>query len=96
MMITGHDNDFYAVLENKERCTNCGHRIERYPFLHWHGTPDILFCGKCCHEIKAGFAADLINVAATVELQALCPAYRSHSFTRQDISRPVKRTAVTF
>ena len=51
-------------------CMICGDPL-RYPFLEWHAEKenrDIVICGRCCQKIKKGFMADLIQIAATMEL----------------------------
>jgi hypothetical protein len=54
-------------------CVLCSSPL-RYPFLHW----DVIkICGPCCRHIKAGFIADLIQVAASVDIQSL--GGRDHS-----------------
>lgn len=69
--ITGKHDDHCGTLRHPERkCAECNKEIYRYPFLEWNS---VRFCGDCCHKIKKGFTADLIHVAAIVELQKQCP-----------------------
>jgi len=54
----------------REPCMICGDPL-RYPYLEWHAereNKDIVICGKCCQKIKKGFMADLIQIAATMDL----------------------------
>jgi uncharacterized CHY-type Zn-finger protein len=54
-------------------CMICGDSL-RYPYLEWHTDKEnrhIVICGRCCQKIKKGFVADLIQVAASMELRDL-------------------------
>jgi hypothetical protein len=56
----------------RENCTLCGTKLARFPILHWNGTAkgtNISICGTCCQKIKVGFMEDLIQIAATIEMQ---------------------------
>jgi hypothetical protein len=48
-----------------------------YPFLCWQRFTktgdDINLCGHCCQKIKKGFIADLIQIAACMEISDLYP-----------------------
>jgi hypothetical protein len=52
------------------------------PFFEWmcRGGPNLHICGRCCHTNKRGIIADLIQLAATVELRSL--SYGSGAFVR--------------
>jgi len=66
--------DHYFDDKSKARCCGCGDAILCYPFLSWvvgSRQSEIYFCGECCQQIKRGFTADLIQVTAIMELQAL-------------------------
>jgi hypothetical protein len=55
----------------KSKCNICEHRLT-FPFMCWEGAnPPITICGHCCQEIKRGFTADLVQLAATMEMQGL-------------------------
>jgi hypothetical protein len=60
-------------------CLVCRGRL-RYPILQWNER--LAICGECCVGIKKGFTADLIQVAAIVELNDL--GYRDHTFVRKN------------
>jgi len=55
-------------------CILCGHQLQ-YPFLEWHRDSEegqhISICGKCCQKIRKGFTADLIQVAASMDIRQL-------------------------
>lgn len=77
--ITTKDWNFPSEVEKgRRRCTMCDENLQP-PFLHW----DSLFlCSKCCLKLRRdtagldnvfepGLAADLVHVAAIMELHAL-------------------------
>lgn len=75
-------DDMYSFFNNEnKKCCNCDEVICRYPFMCWWG--EVAFCGECCHKIKGGFTADLIQVAATVEIQNLCNRYHDRMLVRE-------------
>lgn len=51
--------------KGKGKCGCCGETLVHYPFLEWN---DLRIRAKCCQEIKRGFIADLIQVAAIRDL----------------------------
>jgi hypothetical protein len=57
-------------------CLLCS-RMLHYPFLCWQGHTkadgDINLCGRCCQKIRNGFIADLIQIAASMEIRELYP-----------------------
>jgi hypothetical protein len=68
---TGHDIR-ERLSKPADKCTICGGCLG-YPYLHWDGSGagvDIHICGKCCLRIKDGFIMDLVQISATMELQA--------------------------
>ena len=66
---------------NKQPCLVCGNLV-RYPFLEWD---NIQICGPCCQRIKQGFTADLIHVAAIMDLHDI--GYPHFTLTREPVSR---------
>jgi hypothetical protein len=42
-----------------------------YPFVQWRGHTDIVICSRCCSQIKSGLMADMIQVAANLDLISL-------------------------
>ena len=92
-VVLGSFDDFHAVLKKKLKCNMCEETICRYPFLHWDCTPDILICSECCRTNKEGFTADLIQITAIAEFQALKDAYCNFTFVRRDIERLEKEYA---
>jgi hypothetical protein len=80
------DIDGYDVdrVHNGEPCTACGDPVYP-PFVAWRcpGTVDcILICAECCQGMRAGLAADMIQVCAIMELRALGPNYRNTGLSR--------------
>jgi len=67
-IILGAHCDYQRMANRK--CAVCGNKVE-YPFLHWDSPAAMCICGDCCHEIKRGLTADLIQIAAIVDLQKL-------------------------
>ena len=68
----------------RDPCRLCGDPL-RYPYLEWQAgreDRDIVICGRCCQKIKKGFMADLIQIAATMELRDL--NYPYHLVIRMD------------
>ena len=65
-----------------ERCAVCRDRL-RFPFLDWHGT-DIQICGSYCQDIKRGFIADLIQIAAIKDMHDLDDSFKSATLVRRD------------
>src|SRR5262249_16142123 len=55
-------------------CMLCGEGL-LYPYLEWRAEKEngkgIVICGRCCQKIKKGFMADLIQIAAGMELRDL-------------------------
>jgi len=71
--------DMRIYAKEKYKCTLCNASLT-FPFLYWedgyrdrHGfhITYIALCNHCCAKIKKGFMADLIQCAATAELNAL-------------------------
>jgi hypothetical protein len=67
-------------------CFRCGGPCH-YPFLHWDGKKperSLFICSRCCHEIKSGLMADLVHLAAIVDLRRL--GYVKETLTRESLS----------
>jgi hypothetical protein len=65
----------------KAKCSVCGDTLHHYPFLEWHCDQRILICPTCCQTMKRGFMADLIQLAATRDLQDV--GYSDHKLIRK-------------
>jgi hypothetical protein len=61
-------------------CNVCSNLLTHYPFMEWHGA-EIFLCAKCAHDIKQGFTADLIHIAAIYELHGA--GYHQHTLVRK-------------
>jgi hypothetical protein len=84
MTVVISEHDIYAPRsDTKPSCTVCGIDHLHYPFLWWQGETDICICRWCCAKIKAGFTADLVQVAAIVEMQAVNSAYSTSTLQRR-------------
>jgi hypothetical protein len=55
-------------------CSVCGNGVQP-PFMAWEAETDILICGPCASRVKDGFAADLIHLAAIMELKKVQPEF---------------------
>lgn|SRR5262249_49632025 len=54
-----------------DKCSLCDEPLH-FPFLFWReGGPSLCICGTCCQKIKGRFIADLIQVAAIMDINAL-------------------------
>jgi hypothetical protein len=69
-------------------CFHCGGPCH-YPFTHWDGEPELFICTRCCAQIKAGLMADLVQVAANLELINL--GYRDALLVRESTTSLNKR-----
>ena len=49
-------------------CTCCGEPV-RPPYMVWRAETDIVICEDCAGNIKDGFCADLIHLAALRQLR---------------------------
>jgi hypothetical protein len=59
------------------KCAICDTSHLAYPYLAWRA---LCICGPCCLEIKRGLTADIVHVAAIMELRAL--GYRDDTLER--------------
>jgi hypothetical protein len=57
---------------HSEKCTHCGDGLFP-PYLAWTGKSDFFLCGPCGEQIKDGLIADLVHLAAVVQLQRHLP-----------------------
>lgn len=82
-VITNKYEDHPCYRHSSERRGNCSECKEplHYPFLEWNN--EVHFCGKCCQRIKKGFTADLIHVAAIMDLRDV--GYRQETFIRKSM-----------
>jgi hypothetical protein len=72
-VITAREHDHECVgfgRRHAQPCFNCN-KPASYPFVHWRGHTDIVICSRCCSQIKMGLMADMIQVAANLELISL-------------------------
>ena len=72
-------------------CFNCGSGRMMPPYMAWracireHGSLKLgllYLCRSCAHKIKAGFASDLIHLAAIHEIQSVDATYSDHTLER--------------
>src|SRR5262245_13141943 len=83
MTVVISEHDFCEGVADAASCAACGRKPLHFPFLWWRGETDICICGKCCVWIKGGFMADLIHVAAIVEMQKANPGYAHDTLQRR-------------
>lgn len=70
MTVITSEQDKSTLKVTEDHCTIC--RAELHPpFLEWVCKSSLYFCGACCRQIKDGMMADLIQVSAITELQAV-------------------------
>ena len=64
----------YDLHTGGSNCSVCNDKLQA-PFVAWMCTEgpvgDLFFCGTCCRKIKNGLMADMIQVAAIAEINAL-------------------------
>lgn len=65
-VIISEATDWWTTSYPDSKCCVCQGRLG-FPRLDWKGS-SLKICGRCCVKIKRGFIADLIHVAAIVEL----------------------------
>jgi hypothetical protein len=53
-----------------KKCGICNGQL-RFPYLHWQGATALFICGPCCVAAKKGLTADIIQLAAIVEIQQI-------------------------
>jgi hypothetical protein len=53
----------------ERKCVLCDGKLWP-PFLHWHNQT-LFICGECCRQNKNGLTADLVHVAAIMDLRNL-------------------------
>src|SRR5262245_25703704 len=68
---TRHD---YWSWHKIRKCSVCGDDLN-YPFIYWHGDNGLCICAPCCQRNKDGLIADLIQLAAIMDLQKLKLSY---------------------
>jgi hypothetical protein len=79
-VITNCSHYMYNYYKNN-KCTFCNKPLS-IPFIEWHS---VFICGPCCRTIKEGLTADLIHVAAIMDLRAV--GYWSETFARTSIKK---------
>jgi hypothetical protein len=82
-VILSKEHDFQCVgfgQRHAQPCFHCGGPCH-YPFTHWDGNPELFICMRCCAQIKAGLMADLVQVAANLDLISL--GYRDAILVRE-------------
>jgi hypothetical protein len=92
-VILSKEHDFQCVgfgQRHAQPCFHC-HGPCYYPFLHWDGEPELFICTRCCARIKSGLMADLVQVAANLELRG----YRDAIFVRENRASLAKRLAIS-
>jgi hypothetical protein len=73
-IVTNKHHDFSGALRDNAKCAICGYWV-RPPYLEWIAETTIRICGRCCHSIKGGLVADLVQIAAIVDLQEYYPSF---------------------
>jgi hypothetical protein len=69
-----------------ERCSICKEKLMQYPFIRWWaGGDDVFFCAVCSARIRDGMMADLVQIAAIVEIQRIAPHYKNSTLVREHI-----------
>lgn len=78
-----HAEAQHAPKAKPNRCDFCGRHLS-YPFVWWRMHERTLSaCGPCCRtELRHGLSADLFQVAAILDFQALHPAYKNFTLDR--------------
>src|SRR5690606_8467045 len=82
-------------LVGREKCNMCGSSLS-YPFLFWWGEKDIFICGQCSAKCKEGLMADLVQIAAIMELRrvhsSMSPAKITlHRMAESEIDAMIER-----
>jgi hypothetical protein len=65
-VVTRRIDDYYSDPDSV--CSLCEKQLS-YPHLVWTDNAKIFFCAECCHRIKRGLTADLVHIAAIVDLR---------------------------
>jgi len=76
-------NTKYDLPPKDSRCAVCGGPLQ-FPFLCWDQAgsgSDLCICGECCHRIKDGLMADMIQIAAILDMRKLRQLSDHHSVT---------------
>jgi hypothetical protein len=88
MTVVAAQNDIYA--QGNHTCSICNGKL-RPPFVMWMTcAEDLFFCSQCCRRIKNGLMADIIQVSAIAELNALDDHGGNATLVRRDV-RDVER-----
>jgi hypothetical protein len=85
-VVTNKHDDYRGSIKRGERCNLCGTKVW-YPFLVWDEERIIHICDDCCHKIRNGFIADLVQIAAIVDLRRLYPGFTLTRHDRQTLER---------
>jgi hypothetical protein len=88
MSVINTRHDYHSDCRDSHKCSVCDDGLD-YPFICWVGEGAGLYiCGPCCRRIKDGLMADLIQLAATMDLRALkLSAYTNDTVTLVRSSR---------
>jgi hypothetical protein len=81
-IVTNKHNDYFGWLGHE--CCLCADRVYRYPFLGWSN--QLIICAECCSVNKRGLIADLVHIAAIVELHKVDPEYNGQTLVRCNVS----------
>jgi hypothetical protein len=79
-VILSKEDDFQRVGFGQRHAPPCFHC--RGPCHYWDGEPELFICSGCCHRIKNGLVADMVQVAAIVDLIRL--GYRDAVLVREN------------
>lgn len=79
MSVYTNKTDYRETRANE--CIICDGPL-RAPFFEWNAK--FVMCGKCVHKIKNGLIADLIHLAAIIDLQKLYP---NQTFIRKNTTQ---------
>jgi hypothetical protein len=83
-IVTNEANDLFGV-KDQQKCAHCNYPL-RYPFLHWDS---FCLCGDCARSARKGLTADLIHIAAIMDLHDA--GYDKQTFAREETRKVEKR-----
>ncbi len=87
-------NKSEVSLRESDKCSFCDGHLH-FPFLEWHAYPEsddgetkfVCICRRCCYKYGKGLRADLIQIQAIAEIEALYPGFTLDRKTQKQLEQ---------